>query len=419
VRSVEIIVYGGKNNSMKKQVYYATMHQIKRTGQRLVNIGHTWADYSYRFENTHLQTSIQKLSKAISNSGKLVVDFPRLDMSVVSGEEGKIVYFGSDDSIRLNALGALFPHGFQETRLTRIALWNLHDAVQHWLEEADLVVCHVSHLFPEIAPAPIAFDNPVRVQQIVPLHSSLDELLKGRKIRKKVNRFFRQDHNAWLSNAQDDFDYFYYQMYLPTAQRRFGEKCIVQPYTLLLSQFRRGSLLFLSLDGETVGGSLGDLQNGTAFYRHNGLLNGEPKWLERGVPTLLYWHALKLGIEQGARQANFMDSNAWCSDGVFEQKRSWGAVAQEDPHMFGKLLFRAKKLSPIWQEKLNKIGFLTQTERGFLRIYHQHDCHIPNDIDARLAHAAHTGLQGVRLLSPNEYADRWIGDHLIQESLPA
>lgn len=404
---------------MKKQVYYATMHQIKRTGQRLVNIGHTWADYSYRFENAHLQTSIQKLSKAISNSGKLVVDFPRLDMSIVSGEEGKIVYFGSDDSIRLNALGALFPHGFQETRLARIALWNLHDAVQHWLEDADLVVCHVSHLFPGIAPAPIAFDNPVRVQQIVPLRSSLDELLKGRTIRKKINRYLRQDYRGWLSNAQNDFDHFYHRMYLPSARRRFGTKCVVQPYTLLLSQFRSGSLLFLSLDGETVGGSLVHLQNGTWFDRYSGFLDGEPEMLQRGVSIILYWYSLKLAIERGAARANFIDSNAWCSDGVFEHKRSWGAVVHEDPHMFGKLLFRAKQLSPIWQDKLNKIGFLTQTERGFLRVYHQHDCHTPNDIDARLAHAAHTGLQGVRLLSPNEHADLWIGDHLIQESLPA
>ncbi len=404
---------------MKKHVYYATMHQVKRAGQGIVNIGHTLTDRSYRFENARLQASIQQLSMAISNSGKLLVDFPRLDASVISGEEGKVIYFGPDDSVKLNVLETLFPHGFQDSKLTRVALWNLRDAMQQWLPETDLVVCHVSRLFPGTVPAPIAFDNPIRIHQVVPLRSSLDELLKGRTIRKKLNRHLRQDHRGWLSNAQNDFDHFYYRMYLPSAQRRFGPKCVVQPYESLLSWFRRGALLSVSLDGETVAGSLIQPQNGIWFDRYSGFLDGKPEILQLGVSVILYWYSLMLAIEHGARQANFIDSNAWCSDGVFEHKRSWGAVVQEDPYTIGKLLFRAEKLSPTWQEKLNKIGFLTQTEQGFLYVYHQEDHHAPNDIHARLERAAHMGLQGVRLISPNGYADLLIDKHNSPEALPA
>lgn len=403
---------------MKKQIYYATMHQLKDAGQGIVNIGHSLTDHSYQFENTHLQTLAQKFSKVISSSGRLIIDFPRLDASVISSEEGKVVYFGTHDSVKLNVLETLFPHGFQELKLARVALWDLRDAIQQWLPETDLVVSHVSRLFSGTVPAPIAFDNPARVHQVVPLSLSLEEILKGRTIRKKANRYLRQNHYTWLSTAQNDFDYFYYRMYVPSAQRRFGPTCVVQPYDSLLSWFRRGALMLISLDGETVGGSLVHLQNGTWFDRYSGFLDGEPEILRRGVSIILYWYSLKLAIERGALRANFIDSNAWCSDGVFEHKRSWGAVVQEDPYVLGKLMFRAKTLSPFWQDKLNKIGFLTQTEHGFLYGYHQADQHVQNDTDARLAHAAHMGLHGVRVIWPGGYNDLLIDAHPMPVPLP-
>ena len=79
-------------------------------------------------------------------------------------------------------------------------------------------------------------------------------------------------------------------------------------------------------------------------------------------------------------------------------------------------MFRARRLSPTWQEKLNEIGFLTQTDRGFLYVYHQQDHHPPNGIHPKLAYAAHVGLQGVRLISPTGYTDLLIDDHHMPEA---
>lgn len=390
---------------MKSKIYYAIMRQLKRGGHGCISAGNTLIDHSQVSNDRFAQKSLCSAAAILTNSGKLILDFPRMDASLIHGDIGRIAYFGPDDAVKLSLLESLFPLGFEEVQHDRLELWKLPDHVRTCLPVVDLAVCRVGHWFPWQLSAPVTFETPIRIHQVVPLASSIDEILRGRSIRKRLNRYLRQNHHGWLTTQQHDFDYFYSRMYLPAARRRFGAKIHVQSYDALFSWFQRGMLLMVAFDGTAVSGSLIYQQGSTWFDGFSGFLDGDPELLHRGASAVLYWYSLKLAIEHGASQANFIDSNAWSSDGVFQHKRSWGAIVQEDPYVIEKIVFLAKPLSHNWQERLNDIGFIAQTKQGFLRVYYEAATRQDGDQGDKVAKAMQMGLHGVRLISPSGRVD--------------
>ncbi len=366
---------------MLRHLYLALKTRSNIVVRHLINLAYQLYEYSFGVKSHILRASICHLASFTLITGTFWLHFPRLEAVRICDEQCSLIYVGKDDdendgTDKLDILQALFPKGYRETDLGRVAVWKLADYSQQWLQENDLVVSRVSRFFPWQIPANYAFDNPLRVNQIVRLNNinSIEDFmssLDNKKYRQYVHQMLDEHYTTRFTHSLDDLQYFYQHMYLPTTQLRHGKFAVVAPFEALKKVMDRGGvLMMLELEGQEVGGALclltrqGDFQGEFLGY-----LDGSEALVKRHVGLALYWYSIKYAIEQHASAFNFMASVAWVSNGVFFYKQRWGAKVSPEPYVGEKILVRANTLSPFWREHLNQVGFITEADEGFLRVY--------------------------------------------------
>jgi hypothetical protein len=371
-----------------------------------------WADTisteANNIQSPKVSEKVRSISQAFGDYGRVCIDFPRLDVFNIVGPRGRIIYIGDRDPKQIALMRTLFSNTYQEVHEGRVALWQLSDNLQKWLEQADFVVCKLSRRSPWAPQALYVFDNPIKIRQALTLDKPLDELIAQvgeYKLRLNVQQAIRQvqaaNFTCKFSQAIADFDYFYYNMYLPAA-RRFDEAALVFSYEGLLKYgMKRGGLLLLQLNDQPVGAVLVYIQNSTCFMLVCGMLNGDTDLRDKGINIAFYWYSLQWAISQGAKYINFGGTNAWKSDGVFFAKRRWGAKVVDYLLEHSQYVFLANQFSPEWRDHLNQTGFFTRVQDKYLQI-HIDDLDQPYtsaEIEKQEKQAKSRGLDGIQIVS--------------------
>lgn len=345
-----------------------------------------------------LQRLLKRLALETGNVALFLLQFPRLDVTLLTGEAGRIVYVGEADGFMLTLAQNLFPDGYEKISLGRIEVWKLPRQTHHWLNEYDLVLNKVSQFFPWQPRTNYTFANPVSVYQVLPLDKPFDELLAGgenRRLRKETHRMRRENFTCTISHEEADLRYFYERIYLPTAYKRYGEKASVMPYDAVKDLFQQGFLVCLWLDNQVVSMDICTFKDGVVHDMLGGILDGDSCWMERDAGIAAYWYVIKTAYDLGAKLVNFKVSLAWISDGVFHFKQRWGCHVVPYPHMNSMLLVHANQLTDVWRTRLNEIGFITRQAAQCLLV--QIDS--PNTtIESVIAEARKNGLDGVQLI---------------------
>jgi hypothetical protein len=376
---------------------------------RAIDWTDTISTRSYSIQSPIISKNVRLVSQTLGDYGRVVTDFPRLDVFEVTGSQGCVIYIGHKSSSQVALMRTLFPGGYRENPQGRVALWQLSLCTQQWLQNADLVVCKVSRKFPVEPEVPYSFYNPIKIRQTLTIDKPLDELLESigeREIRRDIQRNIRQVQDAnftyRFSHSIADFDHFYHAMYLPTIKDRFGEAANVTAYEGLLKYgMNKGGLLLLMLEGQAVAGSLMYIQNRTCFMLVGGILNNDSDLVKQGVNTAFYWYGIQWAISEGARSINFGATNAWQSDGVFYAKRRWGAKVVSYLLEHSNFLFLANKISPEWRAQLNKTGFLTGVKDKYLQVSIDSPSqpYTPSEIEKQKKQARNRGLDGIQIVT--------------------
>ena len=155
--------------------------------------------------------------------------------------------------------------------------------------------------------------------------------------------------------------------------------------------------MFLMVDGELVMGSLYYVRGNTLNTSFSGINNGDTNYLKNDLNIAQYWLDICYAVEHGLEAVNFMASNAWTSDGIFDFKQRWGTVVRPSTYEIEKLLFRSTHLSAAWQERINTIGFITRRGEDYLQV---HIDEAGPSVEEAHAKAVKVGLSGVQILKP-------------------
>lgn len=374
---------------------------------RVIDWTDTLSTEANNIQSPLISENVRSISQAFGDYGRVCIDFPRLDVFEVVGPRGRIIYIGDRNPIQVALLRTLFSNNYQEIHQGRVALWQLSDNLQKWLEQADFVVCRLSRRSPWTPQAPYVFSNPIKIRQVLTLDKPLEELvaqISERDIRRNIQRAIRQIEASNLtykfSRSMADFDHFYHNMYLPSASR-FEDAAQIFSYEGLLKYgMKRGGLGLLALDGQVVRGSLMYIQNSTCFMLVGGILNGNAELRDKGINTTFYWYALQWAISEGAKWVNFGATNAWQSDGVFFAKRRWGPKVTDYLLEHSQYLFLANQFSPEWQDHLNQIGFFTRRQDKYLQIHIDDLDQLSTsaEIEKRVKQAKSRGLDGIQIV---------------------
>lgn len=133
-----------------------------------------------------------------------------------------------------------------------------------------------------------------------------------------------------ISNNLRDFDLFYNEMYVPHIQKRFQALAALDSYDQMKDWFLKGFLLLIEEENKTIAGVLCLIEDDILFFQRTGVLNGDEKYIRRGVSSGEYYFILKFALEHGISKVELLRSRPFFNDGVYSTKRNWGAVVYPD-----------------------------------------------------------------------------------------
>lgn len=394
----------------RRDLLHSFFRKAKKTYYTLVNGGINGANRivgaSYGIRNRAIGEVVRSAARAWGAYATFLMNFPRYDVTKVSGEAGTIVYVGVADLYRVALMSTLLPEGYEEEALGREAAWRLPARTQEWLDTADLIVWRVSRKHPWRMPTAYTLENPLHIQLVLDLDKPPEALLEGggrvkSRLRQKVRKM-QVSFTSRLSQSMDDFEHFYHRMYLPTLQKRFGDLAERLPYEVLKGWMERGCLIQIVQGDQVIAAALNYVQNDVCFAGAIGYLDGEASWIEQGASIAVYWYTIEWAYQQGLARLDFIGANAWESNGVFHAKQQWGPRLGAFPYEHTKLVMGADRLSAVWQDRLNAMGFLTCVNGKYLRAYFENPAqpYGQAEIETLRTRATKRGLGGVQLIGP-------------------
>jgi hypothetical protein len=171
------------------------------------------------------------------------------------------------------------------------------------------------------------------VRQVIDTSGSWDDV-KGRFSKKKrqITNTFAERYGLGyrISSDPEDFDYFYYRMFVPHIRKRFGALSDIDSYEDMKKFFGKGRLVLVTKNEKVVAGALSLVEDGALVFRRTGVLDGDESLVDGGAQTALYYFQLKYANEHHLHSVDTMLSDPFLNDGVYRHKREWGAAVLPD-----------------------------------------------------------------------------------------
>jgi hypothetical protein len=354
---------------------------------------------------TRLHVLLSRWALWCANVGRMAVLDLRVAVKRWEGMDWSAVYVGAGTSVE--ALGsALFPMPPETKELPHAFLWQVPALIRKLTGEGDLVVCELNEIV-RLSPADVhvRFVVPVWVRQILEeIGRPMGDILAAmnQTMRRQIRRVEAEDYTYVFTQAQEDFDLFYYRMYLPYAQTRFeGRSAIVHDYETVYDHFARGGLILVKHGRDPICGMLCLLADDTCIAGDMGILDGQFELVRQGASVALWWFMLDWARRQRARHFDFGGSRAQTANGVFNWKRQWGTTVRAFEEQYTQWSFYGQNLPAPLRQHLNAQGFITQVDGRHCRVTLLGPIETlgETEVTSQLEGAARYGLTGLAMIS--------------------
>jgi hypothetical protein len=254
-----------------------------------------------------------------------------------------------------------------EKCIGRIPFWRISELVDDNI--GDITVIAAPKWIIYKLPRRKAFVFPHYVDQILSLKGSWDDV-KGRmhkNLRKSEFRRYRKyGYEYEVSHNDEDFEKFYYDMYLPTMNDRHGD--LSDPMSLRQARqiFHHGWLLLVRRNGDYVAGGLCHSQENVVLFDLVGVLHCDPQLMREGAQGAAYHAVIHSSHQRGYEAVHFMGCKPYLR-GVFQHKRRWGASVRlpDDEHKI--FWLKVQHASVAVRESMKENPCIVMNEQGDLQ----------------------------------------------------
>ena len=196
--------------------------------------------------------------------------FPRTSVYRFQGNRWKIIYIGSKEYL------VEIPPMFFENEIVqldlidRVAIWNIKKKARNFLKEGtDLVICESCRILNYNFSSKIVFTYPNWVNQQLNIPEKLEDFLAGPILedkRRQINKANRFSTGWYFTQAEEDYKFFHYKMYLPFISTRHEERAMLSNYEDQYKHWlRKGGLIMITEDGEPIAGLI-CIKTGNEMY---------------------------------------------------------------------------------------------------------------------------------------------------------
>ena len=148
---------------------------------------------------------------------------------------------------------------------------------------------------------------------------------KNKSLHENLREFRRHNYSFEMTQDQAKLEYFYNQMYLPYATKRFEELTSTASFHDMGRLFKKGQLLLVKKGYDYVSGNmLVRISDDTIFAHSLGITEGNIEYLKAGALTAVYYFAILWAKKMGYKWMDFGHCRSFLKDGVFKYKKYWG-----------------------------------------------------------------------------------------------
>lgn len=199
------------------------------------------------------------------------------------------------------------------------------------------------------------------------LNQSIEGMIDrlSRRRRKSVKKLQKLGYSYIISkNRKEDFDFFYWKMYLPYTKKRFGKAAIISSYSTLESIYEKnGGILFVNKGDEHVFGLFFWIKGKTLFAKNIGILDANPKFLRELAGQAALWFLINWARTEGILFLNYGTTIPFFNDGIFMYKKEWGMyLGQHQDQLY--CTFRVNKITEKTIHFLQENPFICIDKNG-------------------------------------------------------
>jgi hypothetical protein len=149
----------------------------------------------------------------------------------------------------------------------------------------------------------------------------------NRSTKDDTRRIRKYNLDYRLAHTVAEYDHFYHNMYLPSMAQRHEDRAIIMAYDKMMTEItlNGAQLLLVTLDEQTIAGTIILRHGSTPTLWSTGILNADPDYWKTGVASASYVFCAQYLAEQGYKEMDMGLSRAFLSDGVLQYKKKWNA----------------------------------------------------------------------------------------------
>lgn len=316
----------------------------------------------------------------LKDLGRLAYSGYRMDAKRWNGPEWSILYV-SDSTTNSEAelQYLLFDEKPSELWLGRHFTWKLKDVIRRYGTPDCLVVLDLNRLIKTSFQAKLKIRIAPWLRTFMDVSGTLDATLQRmtRERRKNIRKLIVQRYEFAISQDPADLEIFHDRLYLPHANRRFGERAIIHSIDIPRDASAKRQMLFtVRKHGNLLAACLGRFRRYANTFSAIDL--GEDQKSEfsdrENAVEALYWHIITWAHANHFNLVDFGRTRARLNDGVFEFKRRWGMRFCKDIAGYAMWTFLASDLPVPLIRRLNQLAFIAETgqeNRGLILVSRQ------------------------------------------------
>jgi len=205
----------------------------------------------------------------------------------------------------------------------------------------ELAIVQMDSIPPALAQQPDVFFVPCWVGSERDLRATT-ELFRKENVKSDIRRI-RKNHLGYrVTRDPQEFERFYYTMYLPHIKRIYGDRAFLMTYKDMQAAIAQCELFLITQDGQDVAGAI-LLYGETEYVRgwSGGVKDGDIGWVKAGALSAIQYFQTQYLIDKGVIRLHCGASRPFLNDGVLRFKKKWGVgIVDRAPKWFAILPLR-------------------------------------------------------------------------------
>jgi hypothetical protein len=223
--------------------------------------------------------------------------------------------------------GLLFLDNPRRENIGKIKIKKLSEIYNEYSKKVDAVFLHTDSFYANFLEKKGFIVIPKMISMNLDVSMSLGSIFSNfnKSIKERIRKVEEYNYSYEIATDFDSLNFFYYKMYVPYAQARFGKQAIVWKYHSLRASFENGRLVFITHNNKKILGLLiYDTNKNTSELNYVGMLDGKDDFLKKNINIACNLFSILWAKQYDIKHLDFGVCWSFLNDGILQHNRQWG-----------------------------------------------------------------------------------------------